>query len=199
MRAVDERQPLLRAERHRGKPRLLQRRAAGHPLALVHRLALADQREREMGQRGEITTRADGAALGDDRGDARVEHADQQLDHRDADARMATRQAVRQQQHHRAHGIRREWFADAAGMAANQVALKLGQVIAGDFDAAEVTKSGRDTIDGAPLRADALDKGTRRRHTVRRIGRQAHPRALTRDRHHIAQRETRLAAPTNRH
>ena len=58
----------------------------GQPLALDERLALADERQREMRERREIAGRADRAARRHDGQDAAVEAREQQLDRADAGA-----------------------------------------------------------------------------------------------------------------
>ena len=72
LRAVDEREPLLRLEhdRARGPPRASASAPGMHLTVAKLRLALADQREREVRERREIAGRADRALRRDARRDA---------------------------------------------------------------------------------------------------------------------------------
>jgi hypothetical protein len=84
VRPVDQRQPLLGLELDRREPGAPQRGGARHPLAVDERLALADQDQREMGERRQVARRSDRAAARDDRHDAALEQRQQQLDELDA-------------------------------------------------------------------------------------------------------------------
>ena len=99
--------------------------APGEELAVDPRLALADERQREVRERREVAARADRAAGRDVREDAAVEALDEQLDGLDARARAALRERVRAQQHRRAHDLARVRLADAARVAAQQAELEL--------------------------------------------------------------------------
>ncbi len=61
LRAVDQGQALLGLEGDRGKAGRCQGLAPGEPAALVEALALADQHQRQVGQRRQIATGADGS------------------------------------------------------------------------------------------------------------------------------------------
>src|SRR5690242_9185535 len=78
LRAVDQRQPLLRDQLHRLEPGPPQRLVAGEQLALVPGGAFADERQREVRERREIARRADRAARRDERQYAPVEALEQQ-------------------------------------------------------------------------------------------------------------------------
>jgi hypothetical protein len=58
---------------------------------------------------------------------AAIEQLDEQLQCLNADARVAFRQHIRAQQHRRANNRRRQRFADAGCMAAQQVDLQRAQ------------------------------------------------------------------------
>ena len=67
--------PSLLASRIGSRPTLAQRSRAVEELAVDHRLALADEREREVRERSEVAARADRATRGDDGKHAAVEAA----------------------------------------------------------------------------------------------------------------------------
>ena len=107
VRAVDERQPLLGLQRHRLEARARQRRGAVQALAVELGLALADEHERDVGQRSEVARRSD-RALGRHHGDdAALEHRQQQLDDLLADPRVPAPQRRGQQREHPAHDLAR--------------------------------------------------------------------------------------------
>ena len=80
LRAVDEREALLRLERCGSSPARSSASRAGKPLAVEPRLPLADERQREMRERREVAARADRAARRHDRQHTAVEALEQQLD-----------------------------------------------------------------------------------------------------------------------
>ena len=65
LRAVDEREPLLRLEPIGSSPTRASASRAGQELAVDPRLALADERQREVRERREVAARADRAAARD--------------------------------------------------------------------------------------------------------------------------------------
>ena len=56
LRPVDQRQPLLRLQANRREPGSVQRRRARETTAVDERLALTDERKREMGQRSQVAS-----------------------------------------------------------------------------------------------------------------------------------------------
>ena len=130
LRAVDQREPFLRDEPDRLEPGALERLAAVEQLALEPRLALADERQREVRERREVAGRADRAARRHVRQHAAVQALEQQLDGLDARAGVALRERVRAQQHRRAHDLVGIRLAHAAGMRPQQAQLQLlGQLL----------------------------------------------------------------------
>jgi hypothetical protein len=104
--AVQERQALLGLERHRRQAGGGQRGRGGLADAAVLDLALADQAERQVGQRREIAGRADRAAARDQRVDPGGEHRAQLIGDDGAGAAAAGREHRGAQQHHRAGRVR---------------------------------------------------------------------------------------------
>ena len=176
LRAVDEREALLRLQAHRLEPDRRERLAARAAGAVDRRLALADQRQREVRERREIAARADRAAARHARQDAAVEALDQQLDGLDARARVALRERVRAQQHRGAHDLVRVRLADAAGVAAEEAQLELLGQLLRDRARDEAAEAGVDAVRVllAPVRR-LLDELARRAPSARAPRRQARP------------------------
>ena len=130
LRPVDEREPFLRLQPHRLEPDRLERRRPGQPPPVDPGLALADQRQREMGERREVAAGADRAPARNVREHAAVEALDQKLHGHDARAGVALGERVGAQQHRRAHDLVRVRLADAARVAAQEPQLELlGQLL----------------------------------------------------------------------
>jgi hypothetical protein len=117
LRPVDECEPLLDREARGLEPRDGERLGPREEPAGDGRLALADERQREMRQRREITACPDRAAGRDVGKDSAVEAFEQQLDGPSARSGKALRQRVRAQEHRRAHDLGRIWLTHAAGVA----------------------------------------------------------------------------------
>ena len=159
LRAVDQRQALLRDEADRLEPDARERRRAVEQLAFDAREPLADERQREVRERGEIARRTDGAARRHDRQHAACEAFEQQLDRLDARARVSLRKRVRAQQHGRPDdrvGVR---ISDPAGVRAEQTQLQLPGQLLRDLLRDEAAEAGVDAV-GVLVRAvgGALDE-----------------------------------------
>ena len=158
--AVDQGEAFLRLQHHRLEPRPAQRLAAGEPLATEERLALADQDQRQVGQRSEIAARADRALLRHEGDHVALEHRDEQVQRALADPAVSSGEDVRAQKHQRAHGRGRQRGARACGVGEDQVALQLAQIGArdghlGQGAEARVHPVGRDTALGDPIHQTA--------------------------------------------
>ena len=97
----------MASSRTGSRPATLERLGAGQRLALEHGGALPDERQREMGERGEIAGRTDRATARHHGRDAPVEACEQKLDRLRPCAGVALRERVRAQQHRRAHDLPR--------------------------------------------------------------------------------------------
>ena len=53
-------------------------------------------------------------------------------------------------------------------MAADEIGLELGEMIAGDADVSELAEAGVDAVDGLPRGDNALDEGAARGHALAR-------------------------------
>ena len=88
LRAVDEREPFFWSERNRRQPRGRERVAsAPHCRIVTHRgLALADEHERKVRERGEVAARAHRPAAWHPRVNAMVQEVEQPLERRSPDS-----------------------------------------------------------------------------------------------------------------
>ena len=121
LRAVDEREPLLRGELDRREARPAPARSApGSVSPPSPGVALADEHEREVRERREIAARPQRPARRHHRHARRPRACRRSsCDELAAHARRALRERVRAQQHRRPHDLVRERVADAAGVAAH--------------------------------------------------------------------------------
>ncbi len=170
LRPVEERQALLRAELEGRQPGMLEGVGARAGTGTVDRcLSLADEDERQVGERRQVARRAEAAARGDDGMDGLVEHADEELGDGHADARQPDGERVGAQQEHRAHDLVGQRVADAGRVRPNEVALQLGRLVRLDPHVGEVAEARRDAVDGRPLVDEPLDDGPRLAHASRGI------------------------------
>lgn len=86
MRAVDEREAFLRAQRYRLQTRPFECGGAGHALVAEVRFAFADERKRHMRQWCEIAAGSDGTLARDDRRDAAIEQFDDEIERLEFDS-----------------------------------------------------------------------------------------------------------------
>ena len=129
------------------------------PLAVVARLALAQQQQAHVGQRRQVAGRTDRAFEWNVRIDFGVHQRHQMLQHHAAHAGKAARQAVDFQQHNQAHGGIVQRFADTGGMAQHDGALQLFQIFAGDAGGGQQTEAGVDAVNRTVFFDNAVDAG----------------------------------------
>ena len=132
LRAVDQREPFLRLQPNRLEADGCERLGAAEQLAVDPRLALPDERQREMRERREVAAGADRATRRDVRQHPAVEALDQELDGLDPSAGIPLRERVRAQQHRRADDLVRIRLTDAARVAAQQPKLELLDLLVRD-------------------------------------------------------------------
>ena len=176
LRAVDQRQALPWAQATTGASPPAHAACAVAPAVRPRRvqLALADQRQRQMGQRREITARADTALLRHQRVQLRVQHRDQEFGHFRPAPGESLREHVGAEQHHRAHFARRERWSHAGRMAADEIDLELGEAVVRNRDVGELAESGRHAVHDLTARDDRIDDRARPGHPGSCRGRQAH-------------------------
>ena len=139
------------------------------PLAAVEHLALADQRQRDMGELDEVAARTDGAVLGDDRRDAMVDEGRKLPDDRFADPGIAREERIEAADHGADHERLGEGGAGADGMAADEVELQLLQLVAADDVRGHRPEAGGHAVDDLLLDL-ALDQRIARPHPLQRGG-----------------------------
>ena len=126
MRAVEQCQPLFRAERNGSNADRAKRvRPRQANATRRNRLPLTNQHEREVCKRGEVATRTNRAARRYHWSDIAVEQRNQRFNELDPHTGMATRQRSSQQDHHAARDIARQRLANANSMAAHNIDLQL--------------------------------------------------------------------------
>ena len=167
--------PSLAPRRTGSSPARSERLGTREERAFEPRMALADEREREMGERCEVAAGAHRAASRDVRQDAAVEAFDQQLDRLDPRARVALRERVRPQQHRRADDAGRIGLADAARVAAQQAELELVDAVVGDRLGDEAAEA---RVDAVGVLGRLLDERTGRLHLTARLVGEADGRAV---------------------
>ncbi len=146
LRAVDERETLLRLEHHGLETGGAQRlRARQHPTA-DGRLAFPDERQRKVRQRREVSARTDRASCRHVGDDIRPEHRDEQLDRLDAGAGVSLRESVRPQEHRGAHDLVGVRLADPAGVTPKEPELQLGRLLRRDRLRDEATEARVDAV-----------------------------------------------------
>ena len=138
--------PSFAASRTGSRPARASASAPASRSPLDPRLALADERQREMRERREVAGGADRAAARHDRQHAAVEQREQQLDGLDPRARVALRERVRAQEHRRADDLVGVRLADAARVRAEQPQLQLGGLLLRDRDRDEAAEAGVDAV-----------------------------------------------------
>ncbi len=170
LRAVEQRNPLLRLQRQRVKLGSAQRFPARHDRAFVLGLAFADHHQRHVGERGEIATGADASTRGDHRRDAAVEEVAQSFRDQGADAGESAGQYDGADQHHGSGLGAREGFADARGVRADHVALKRGEIVGGNADVGKQADAGVDGVHGVVTSGEFFDHGAGAAHGFDRGG-----------------------------
>ena len=145
--AVDQCEPLSRLEPDRRKAAGLQRLFPAHFAAVVEGLALAQEHQRQVGQGSQVSARAHGAFLRDDRNDATVQEFKQLLGGFQADAGVPAGEILDPQRHDGPHRLRIQGAAHAGGVAHENVLLQAPGVFPGDGDVAQGPEAGGDPVD----------------------------------------------------
>ncbi len=172
--AVHQGQPLLRHQAKRLDLRSAQRLGGRHPHPSQDRLAFAQKAERQMGERGEIAARADGALLRNHRQQIRVQKGQKRLDHPGAHARVAAGKHMGPQEDQGAGRALGKGRADPGAVAPDQVELQSFELVRRNADVLEMSEAGVDAIDLIASGEDPLDHGMRLLDTPDGPGRQRH-------------------------
>ena len=166
---------------------------AGQALAAIDGLAFADDAEREVGERGEVAGGADGALRGDHGMHAAIQQQGEGLGEDGAHAAIAQGQGVGAQGHDDAGFGLGERRAEAAGVAADEVELEVGEFVIGDADFAELAEAGIDAVDGEVVIGGAAHYGAGSFHLGDGGGRDVDAHGGVRDGGDLMERE-RLSA-----
>ncbi len=156
--AVEEGEALLLPELDRLDAVLGEQLAGGADGAVgALGVALAHERERTVGQRGEVAGAAEGAVLVDDRGDPGVEHVGHGLRHGGAHPGVAGGDGLEPEEHQGADDLALDARAHAGGVRADDVALELGAQLGTDVPGGEGAEPGGHPVDGFGLGGQRVD------------------------------------------
>ena len=188
MRPVHEREPFLRFQLDRLESRRAQR-GAGVPPSLLPSLVLPHQRQRQMGQGGQVPGRAHAPLRGHTRVHAGIQHRDNQLGKDGTHPARPPHQHVRPQQHHRPHAVEGERIAYARGVTADQVALQLADALGGDAHVRQLAEPGGDPVDRGAAGERGLDNLPAPPDLAQRARGDRHRRPVARHRHDVRDRQ----------
>ena len=129
---------------------------AGDAASVVHRLALADEDQGEVGERREVPLAPTEPCEGTTGWTPRFSRSTGAPGSR-ADPGEALGEHVRAQENQRARLLRAERGADARGVRADQVELQLAQSVEGDVHVGEVAEAGGHPVDHRAARHRLVD------------------------------------------
>ena len=178
--ARDEREPVARSERRRGQPEGGDCRSGVDELVALPHLTLAEKRERDVGERGQVAG-PERPKLPRERGQVGVQRRDEGAEQPARDAGTANADLVRAGHHRRPDEPDRENAPGPAGVAAQQPPRVSRPFIGIDRAVTQGADAGRDAIDRLAGR-DQLIKGAGRSGVaLLRGGRELYGGALARD------------------
>ena len=122
--AVDEGEALLGLQHEWRETAATKRRQGRHPLACEPHLPLADHRQGEVGEGGEVARGAERALFGHDGEDVPAEHLDEPQHHLASDPRVAESEHVRPQGEHGPHLLGGKLVADGDRVRAQEPVLE---------------------------------------------------------------------------
>ena len=155
LRAVEQRQALLGAERHRLQP-MRDEGDLGRDAAMRREaFADADHDGGHVRERRQVAGSTDRALRRHHRNDVVDEHRLEQFDRLGAHAGSALRQARELQRHHQPHDGDRHRLADAGGVRKHDVALEGFEIGGRNADTRQFAEAGVDAIDRLALGHDA--------------------------------------------
>ena len=176
--AVEQREPLFRAQHDRREPGAGQRRIGRHGFAGKLHFADAQHRRRHVRERGEIARRPDRALARYHRDHIARQHGFEHFDGLQPHPGGAAAEAGELQRHHQPHGRRSHRLADAGRVRQHDVALERGEVFGGDAHAGKPPEAGVDPVDRLTPGDDGLDRPRARFDRRHRGGIEPHGRAL---------------------
>mmetsp|Transcript_42958 Transcript_42958/g.108441 ORF Transcript_42958/g.108441 Transcript_42958/m.108441 type:complete len:228 (-) Transcript_42958:292-975(-) len=136
LRAVDQCQSFLGAQLARLHAVVAQHVRGGQPLLLARmpHVALAQEGQRQVSQRSEVSAGTHTALLGNLGHQAQIEGLEEVGERVWIDATAATCQYVQSQSEQHARSMHRQTFSHTAGVRANEVLLQLRELIGRDDD-----------------------------------------------------------------
>ncbi len=186
---VEEGEALLRLEGQRLQTGLAQRDQGRHDDAAELDLAATDERERQVGERGEIARRADAALLRHDRVDPAAEEVEEAIDDQRPAAAVAEGEGVRAEQEHRPDDLAREGRPDAGGVAHQDVLLEPGRIRRRDEGRGQVAEPGRHAVHDGSLGDERFDDVARLLHPPAGIVVELDPGTVARDQLDLGDRQ----------
>ena len=129
----------------------------GHDRATELDLAATDERQREMGQRGEVTRGAEAPLLRHDRMNAGLEEGQQAVHEQRPAAAVPEREGIGPEQQHRPNDLAREGGTHACRVAHQEVLLEALGVLGSDRDHGQVAEPGRHAVHDRPGIDQGLD------------------------------------------
>ena len=144
-------------DRQRFESALFQHFARRTPLAVIEHFALADKRQRDVGQLDEVAAGTYAAVLGIERQDVAVDKLLKQLHRLTVDAGVALRKLAQTRKKRRFHISWRQRFARTGGMAADDVVLQVMKVLVIDTPLSHWTEAGVDPVNHFAL-AELLEE-----------------------------------------
>ena len=146
LRAVQEREPFLRAEHQRLQTRCRERIASRHRALTETRFPFADQDRGQMRERREVARRAYRSLRRNARDDPRVRERNERLDRTPLHAGMPSRQRCGLERDHEAHHRVVEQRAGARRMREHERPLQIGEARCVDACAREQAEARVDAI-----------------------------------------------------
>jgi len=159
--AIDQREPFFRSQPQRRDAGGGERFRGGTFDARLTQRTLADQRQRQVGQRREISGGPDRAFAGHHRQQVRIEQRQQRVDDHRAHAGIPARETRNFHRQHEARHTIGERRSNADGVRADQVQLQLLQVGGRNLRAGEFAEPRVDAIGGKATRDDRIDRLSR--------------------------------------
>ncbi len=154
-------------------------------------IALADQGQADVSERGEVATGAERAMFVNGRDDVGVEQSQDRVDDHVTDTAEPHCQCAGAQQHHRPHNFRLDQRAHAGSVRSDERALQLLTSLRRDHGGGEGPEAGRDPIDGFVLHGKALDDRRAPGDGFRSGRRKCDPGTAASDRDHLSRADAR--------
>ena len=161
MRAVEERQAFLGLEDERPEASARERFRRRNLAASVRRGAFADEAERDVRERRQVSRGADRPELRHHGMNPPIQARDHGFDDERPHAGGAARERGGEQEHDRADLGRGKRRAHAAGVAQHEIALELGTLARWNDNILELAHAGRDPVDGLGACRQPVDEGAR--------------------------------------